>query len=111
MMAAIFGSAARVLVWLGTSEPLDALAFATAYASTHFDGEMSDAEGSEVEGVFDVAEAVQAADLELETIDGKLQEHPQCMCCGDEFIVGSRPRAGGLAAIESLTARPWFKRL
>jgi hypothetical protein len=93
MMPDIFGSALKVLVWLGPSQPDDALAFAMLGYEEQMPHWMR--------GVEDP----------IPFLDHALQERPWCACCKAQFSVRSCPGRAGLIAAKRLLHRPWFTRV
>lgn len=82
MMADIFGSAAQVLVWLGPSEPDDAITFATITADWYPPAgsvRKSDAMSSS---------RSDHAKQKLLHIKRQLSRTPYCQCCGEGFVLG-----------------------
>ena len=94
MMAAIFGSASRILVWLGESEPADTLAFATIATLFHPE--------------YDADIGIESS---LEHIDAQLGASPYCACCNEQVELPEQPAIVGIIAAAQLTRRAWFSRL
>lgn len=113
IMAHIFGSASKVLVWLGNGEPSDALAFATAYHCKTTESVVYDIEDSDLESMeFDRDAASENADAELERLDADLINKPHCPCCEElADIRDDQPAIDGLKAIAAMCNRAWFTRL
>ena len=94
MMGTIFGSASRVRVWLGESEPADTLAFATI-RTLFDDGYDPDADITST----------------LEHIENRLRLSPYCACCGAKAELMAQSAIAGVFAAAQLTRRQWFSRL
>jgi hypothetical protein len=93
MMPDIFGSALKVLVWLGPSQPDDALAFAVLGYEKQMPHWMR--------GVEDP----------IPFLDHALNEQPWCACCKAQFFVRHSPGRAGLIAAKRLLHRAWFSRV
>jgi hypothetical protein len=93
MMPDIFGTALKVLVWLGPSQPDDALAFAVLGYEKQMPHWMR--------GVEDP----------IPFLDHALREQPWCGCCKAQFFEQSSPGRAGLIAAKRLLHRAWFSRV
>jgi hypothetical protein len=93
MMPDIFGSALKVLVWLGPSQPDDALAF----AMLGYEEQMP----HWLRGVEDP----------IPFLDHALQERPWCSCCKVQFSVQNSLGRASLIAAKRLLHRAWFTRV
>ena len=91
-MGLIFGTALKVLVWLGPSEPSYALAFATLAYEEHLADQFT-------------------TDDPLPFLDHVLRESPYCACCREPFAVRKHLGLAGLLAAKQLLHRAWFNRV
>ena len=106
MMGQIFSSAFSVLIWLGESNPEDALVFATINLCRPFHEEIElDLTGGERIDMDDAATA------SLDRIDAQLVESAHCPCCGTFFTPTQNTAKDGLRAAKKLLHRSWFARL
>ncbi|KAK5120535.1 hypothetical protein LTR85_006191 [Meristemomyces frigidus] len=91
IMASVYQQANGVLVWLGPSQDLDALAFAAI-------PKYLDARGGDFEGLW-------------ETLEASLLNNSCCPCCSESFDLVQNITAEALLAIGRVLLRPWFSRL
>ena len=93
MMGSIYRSAKGVSIWLGPSQPSDALAFATLSASypEEYWGEVQ----SKI----------------LDDLDRGLRSKMRCSCCDQSFPTTADLVFSGLLSVAHLLERQWFSRL
>jgi hypothetical protein len=104
MMGRIFSSAVTVYIWLGESEPEDAIAFAAINRCPPFNEEADVARGVPYHWRNGHSDS-------LRNIDAQLAASPLCMCCGIPFVATDDTAVKGLLQAKRFLRRNYFTRL